>query len=216
MNHPKSILLACALALCATQAFAGPLAVDTTALPGWHSTASYSNTHGLVGTIDYAVWAPGTFPVGNFGPYVPTPGDFVYTYQAFETGTADLSQVGITLTGPADLLNIGDFVGNNGFGVVAGDPSISAFINAFDSANWLFDGVVSGHSTDGLAFSSPNGPIWATARNVDDGTIAFAIPIPSPMPNNVPEPATLTLASCGLAVLVFHCLRRRRGRASSL
>ena len=215
MNQSKTYLLACGLALYAAQVFAGPLAVDTTAIPGWHNTTGYSNTHGLVGTIDYAVWAPGTFPTpASFTGYTPTPGDYVYTYQAHETGFADLSQVGVTLTGPTDVLNIGDFTGNNGLGPVLGDASISAFINPLDSANWLFDGVATGHSTDGLAFSSPNGPTWADARNVDDGTIAFAIPVPSPNPNNAPEPATLTLAAFGLAALMLHRLTRARRKTS--
>jgi hypothetical protein len=216
MSRTKTCVIACIVASCASHAFAtllgptGPLSNDTNAIPGWSNTVDFANTHGLSGTIEFAVWAPGSFPVGNFLGYTPTPGDYVYTYQAHEAGTADLSQVSVTLTGPVDNTNIGDFVGNDGFGPVVGDASFSAYINPFDSANWLFDAIVTGGSTDGLAFSSPNGPTWTRARNVDDGTVAFAVPVPSPLPNNVPEPGTLTLASCGLAVMVFQWLRRRR------
>jgi hypothetical protein len=210
MSRMKTSLLACVLACCASHALAGPLAIDTTAMPGWHGTTSYSNIHGLVGTIDYAVWAPGTFP-GIFAGFSAS--DYVYAYQAHETGFADLSQVSVTLTGPTDNSNIGNFSGNNGFGLVAGDPSISAFINPLDTANWLFDAVVQGSSTDGLAYSSPFGPTWSQARNVDDGTIAFAVPVPSPI-TNAPEPGTLTLAACGFAVMAFQWMRRRGTRMS--
>jgi len=213
MTKMKTCLLTCALALFAVPAFAGALAIDNTSMPGWHNTVAFANGFGLVGTVDFAVWAPGTFPVGNFAGYLPTPGDYVYTYQGFETGPANLSQISVRLTGPTDNFNIGNFVGNNGFGNVLGDPSISAFIDAFDTANWLFDGVVQNSSTDGLAFSSPNGPIWANARLVDDGTVAFAIPVPSPNPNNVPEPGTLTLAGLGAGAFVLQWLRRRGRKA---
>jgi hypothetical protein len=208
MNRSATIVLVGAVVLCEMQALAGPLAIDTTSMAGWHGSTPYANAYGLIGAVEFAVWAPGTFPVGNFAGYIPTPGDYVYTYQAFETGAAALSEVGVRLVGPADPLNIGDFTGNNGFGPVAGSPSISASLYPFDSANWLFDAIFAGGSTDGLAFSSPNAPSWAKARNVDDGTVAFAIPVPSPQPDNVPEPGTWTLAllACAGAAL----LRRRR------
>ncbi len=218
MSHLKSSLLACLLTVCVSQAFAGPLAVDTTSIAGFHNTTSFQgydlflNPTGLTGTIDYAVWAPGTFP-GSFAGFSAS--DYVYAYQLHETGLAPLSSVSIVLTGPADTLNIGDFSGNNGFGPVAGNPSIAAFIIPFDSANWSFDGVAQGNSTDGLAFSSPNGPIWSTGSTIDDGSVGILIPVPSPNPIRVPEPATVTLASFGLAVLIFQWLRRR-GRRTSL
>jgi len=205
MSRTKNCLLACVLAFSATHALAGPLANDTTSIAGFHGSVGFSNIHGLAGVIDYAVWAPGTWATTGFSGFTAT--DYVYTYQAYVTGPADLSQVSVTLTGPVDN-NIGDFTGDNGFGPVVGDMSIAAYIDPFDSANWLLDFIGTGASTDGLAFSSPNGPIWAQARVVDDGTVAFAIPVPSPNPDNVPEPGTLILASCGFAVLAVQWLRR--------
>jgi hypothetical protein len=216
MSQSKSLLLACALACCATQAFAGPLAVDTTSIAGFHGTTPYqgfdlsNNPTGLTGTVDYAVWAPGTFP-GAFAGFSAS--DYVYAYQVHETGTAPLSSFSVALSAPADTLNIGDFTGNNGFGLVAGDASNLAFIIDMDSANWQFDGVVQGGFTDGLAFSSPNGPTMSTGATIDDGSVGFVIPLPSPV---VPEPGTLTLASCGVAVLVLRWLRRRERRVTNL
>jgi hypothetical protein len=218
MSHSRSLLLACALAVCATQAFAGPLAIDTTSIAGFHGTSSYQGFNldntpsGLTGTIDYAVYAPGTFPLGFSGF---SASDYVYVYQGHETGVAPLSSVSIALTGPVDNLNIGDFTGNNGFGPVVGDASSLAYILPFDSANWAFNGVTQGNSTDGLAFSSPDGPMWSTGSTIDDGTVGFVIPVPSPVAA-APEPGTLTLASCGIVVFVLQWLRRRGPKAISL
>jgi hypothetical protein len=218
MNPSKSLLLACALAFCATQAFAGPLAVDGTSIAGFHGTTPYqgfdlsNNPTGLSGTIDYAVWAPGTFP-GAFAGFSAS--DYVYTYQAHETGPAFLSSFSVALNGPTDTLNIGDFTGNNGPGLVAGQASNSAFIIDLDSANWSFDGIAPGGSSDGLAFSSPNGPIMSTGSTIDDGSVAFVIPVPGPVAN-VPEPGALTLASCGVVVFVLQWLRRRERKTIHL
>ena len=153
MNHFKSTLVACALALCATQAFAGPLdplAADTTAI--MHGTTHFQGFDNqpipqptnLVGDVDWAVYAPGTFPAGfAAGGYTPTPGDFVYTYQVHEghgaTGDAAFSNLQVFLTGPADTLNIGDFTGTNTIGLVAGVMSDGPFIFPLASANWPFD-----------------------------------------------------------------------------
>ena len=58
MSRLKSaLLLACALSIGASYAVAGPLAVDTTSIPGFHGTASFQgydlshNPSGLTGTI---------------------------------------------------------------------------------------------------------------------------------------------------------------------
>jgi hypothetical protein len=225
MIHPKSFLLACVLALCATQAFAGPLAIDTTSIAGFHGTTPYQGFNndntpsGLFGTVDYAVWAPGTWPPGTFTGFSAS--DYVYTYQLNESAqaTAALSSFAVVLTGPTDDTNIGDFHGSNGFGLVAGQHSLGGanapFIIPQDSANWSFAGIAPGTSSDGLAYSSPNPPTWSSGTAIDDGSVANFYPIPSSSPGNVPEPGTLTLASCGVGVLVFQWLRRR-GRKTSL
>ena len=121
MSRFITSLLLGAVALCATTAIAGPLATDPAAyFDGaftWHSTTPYqgyndypTNTSpsGLTGTIDWAVYAPGTFPAGYLG-YTPTPGEFVYAYQAIQSGPAPLSGYSLTLEAIGD--NIGSFAG---------------------------------------------------------------------------------------------------------
>ncbi|MBI3836747.1 MAG: PEP-CTERM sorting domain-containing protein [Planctomycetia bacterium] len=200
------------VALCAPQAFAGPLAIETASIAGFHGTTLYqaydlnNNPTGLFGAIDYAVWSPGTFPASysNFSA-----SDYVYAYQVRETGPEFLSSLSIELTGPADTSNIGDFVGDDGFGLVDGAHSIVAHILPLDSAIWYFDGIGPGNSSDGLAFSSAHGPIFSRSSTIGDGSIAFSLPIPSTNPQNVPEPGTLILGLCGIGVLVFQWHRRR-------
>jgi hypothetical protein len=218
VNRLKLRLLLCALNFCAAQAFAGPLAIDTTSISGFHGTTPYqghfnnNSLSGLFGTVDYAVWAPGTFP-GAFSGF--SANDYVYTYQlnVDPRATAPLSSFAVVLTGPTDVLNIGDFTGNNGFGLVAGHAPLgganSPFIIDLDSANWAFAGVAPGSSSDGLAYSSPNGPVWSTGTAIDDGSVANFYPIPSSQPVNVPEPGTVSLAACGIGVLLLRWLRRR-------
>ncbi len=223
MSRFITSLLLGAVALCATTAIAGPLATDPAAyFDGsftWHSTTPYqgyndypTNTSpsNLSGTIDWAVYAPGTFPAGYLG-YTPTPGEFVYAYQAYEVGSAPLSGFSVTLEAIAD--NIGSFAG---LGVTGSTPSASYFFpNPLTptSANWDFDPTVAaGMSTAGLAFSSPYGPKFLDGSVIDDGTVGDVIPLPSPDPAYVPEPGTMTLALCGLIAFGLQYLRRRGRR----
>ncbi len=86
MSRFITSLLLGAVALCATTAFAGPLTTDPAAyfdgFVTWHSTTPYQGyldyptnnfPSNLSGTIDWAVYSPGTFPAGYLG-YTPTAG----------------------------------------------------------------------------------------------------------------------------------------------
>lgn len=220
MSRFITSLLLGAVALCATTAIAGPLATDPAAyFDGsftWHNSTPYqgyndypTNTSpsGLTGSIDWAVYAPGTFPAGYLG-YTPTPGEFVYAYQAYETGSAPLSGFSVTLATSAD--NIGSFAG---LGVTGTAPSASYFFpNALTptSANWDFSPTIAAAmSSSGLVFSSPFAPMFSDGSVIDDGTVGDVIPLPSPNPNYVPEPGTITLAICGLIAFGLQYLRRR-------
>lgn len=212
----------CAFALIAAPAFAGPLATDPSTYQSgfWSGSTGFlgvdpNNNNaptGLTGNVDWAVWAPGTFPVGFAGHlgWAPTPGEFVYAYQVHETGSLLFSQLKVSLLNIAD--NIGSFSGNGGNGLVAGDfPStfVTPFLNPFNSATWTFDGIVTGGSSSGLAFSSPNVPMFVPASVLDHGSSANVFPVPSPGEGIAPEPATLTLAGSASAMLALAWLRRR-------
>jgi hypothetical protein len=75
------------------------------------------------------------------------------------------------------------------------------------SAKWTFPGIPNGSMSYGLAFSSPRLPQSIFATVVDTGQTATAVPLPSPGPVGIPEPATLSLAAMGCLMLG---LRRRR------
>jgi hypothetical protein len=173
----------------------------------WHGSTDYSNTFGLEGFIDWAVWAPGTFP--GFAGYTPTPGEYVYTYQAAEEGTAALTSYFVTLDNAAD--NIGEFSGDAGFGLVDGVAADLAVILPLNQAEWYwFSGIPTDFRSKGLAFSSPNPPMWSDGTVIDHGTFAFVIPVPSPGGPVIPEPSTFVLAACGASLFVVRWWRSRR------
>ncbi len=183
--------------LISTQAFAGALFNNPNAGPPPLFTGSTPFTTGtLSGYVDYAVFNPGQFP---YAGYTPTTGELTYAYQIFVTGSAPLSSFEMVLTDAAD--NIGTF---NDLG---GVPPNFQQLNPLISAKWTFPGIPSGNMSQGLAFSSPRLPDSAFATAVDTGQSTFIIPLPSPGPISIPEPATLGLAAMGCLMLG---LRRRR------
>lgn len=215
MNSSKTLLLfVCGLALFCAPVTANPLsplAVDTTTLGGiWHGSTYYNAGTGLEGWTDWAVWAPNTFPAG-FSGYSAPAGEYIYAYQGEQIGAAPLSELKVLLQTTAG--NQGSFTGNNGFGLVAGDPPNLATFMTLTDAVWGFDGVLPGTTTAGLVFASPYGPTLLSGTVTDHGSSTDVIPLPSPLSPSIPEPATLTLASCGLVVFAFGLLRRR-GRKS--
>jgi hypothetical protein len=222
MSRFITSLLLGAVALCATTAIAGPLAVESNAYLGvWKGTTAYqgyndyplntdpSNMHG---TIDWVVFGPGNFTPGYLG-YVPTPGEFVYAYQVIQNAGASAPLTALSVVLEAAANNIGTFTGN---GVLGVPTSGEYFIGLpFPSANWdIASGVGDGGTSVGLAFSSPFGPKLLSGSVIDDGSVGDVIPLPSPDPEYIPEPGTMTLAVCGLVVFGVQLLRRRRRNAS--
>ena len=207
MMQRKTPLLLLMVLLYAVPGIAGPLATDTTSYQTtWHGSSSYVGSPvsgGLAGFIDWAVYAPGVFPAGYAGVagFAPSPGEFLYVYQAYETGPAALTSVSVVLDNAAD--NIGNITATG----IAGQASISALLLPFDSATWSFSGVAQGTSSDGLAFFSPNAPTYTEATTIDGGAVGLALQVASP--SNVPEPSTLALALCGLLGLAIRWLRRK-------
>jgi len=190
----RSSLLAVIVGLfISTWAQAGPLATAGTYSFG---STTFDNGGTLKGYVDWSVFNPGTFP---YAGYTPTAGELAYAYQIFVTGSAPVSSFELVLTDPAD--NIGNF--NLGGGTA---PN-SQVLNPATSAKWTFPGIPSGSMSYGLAFSSPRIPQSLFATVVDTGQSTWVIPLPSPGPNGIPEPATLGLAAVGCVMLG---LRRRK------
>jgi hypothetical protein len=150
----------------------------------------------LSGYVDYSVFNPGQFP---YAGYTPTAGELTYAYQIFVTGQAPLSSFELVLTDPADHIGV--------FNDLPGTAPSSQTLNPGVSAKWTFPGITTGTQSEGLAFSSPRIPQSMFATVVDTGQTTFVIPLPSPGPNSIPEPATLGLAAMGCMLLG---LRRRR------
>ena len=207
--------------MCATPVFAGTLASDGSAFFGddpvtvvfdpilWSGSTAYVGTvppADLFGDIEWAVYAPGTFPA-VFTGYTPDPTHFVYAFQLFEDGSAPASLFSVVLINPAT--DIGTFTG----GGVSGDPATTEVLLPFDSATWEFAGIGAGGSSVGLAFSSPFSPTMGFGVVLDDGEVGPVIPLPTPS-NVIPEPATWTLAVLGLFGFVVASLRRRGRRVS--
>jgi hypothetical protein len=167
---------------------AGVLNNHPNAIPGFTGSTPFASGT-LTGFVDYAVFQPGNFP---FAGYIPTPGQATYAYQVFITGTAPLASFSVALTDAAN--NIGSF--ND----LPGDPPTSASITPLVSADWTFAGVLQGGNTRGLAFSSPKLPINLFGSVVDTGQSAFVIPLPSPGPVDVPEPAAAGIVLIGVVV----------------
>ena len=140
---------------------------------------------------------------------VPTPTEYLYTYQATITGTAPLSSLAVELILGSWVDNIGQFTATG----ISGDPSIFSFLVTNASANWAFDGVGGTSNavttTLGLAFSSPDVPTSSSGTTIDDGTFGPLALLPAPV-LHVPEPASLALATTGVAMAALAWVGRNR------
>jgi len=206
ISFSRLLLIGLVCAMPASLASAGPLLsapniFNNGAGPGpggaWvGSTAFVTGT--LQGYVDWAVFGPAQFPYPGTG-YSPTSGELTYVYQVYETGTAPLSSFSMALTDLAD--NIGAFSG------ITGDVPSSMSLTPLpsSSATWRFAGIAQGGNSEGLAFSSIRVPQNLLGTVVDTGQSTTVIPLPSPSPTSIPEPATV-----GMALLVGLTLLARR------
>jgi hypothetical protein len=176
---------------------AGVLNGHGAAYGGWTGTTPFNNGFGLSGTLDYAVFTAANFNA-NFGGQGYVPGDsLVYTYQLFVTGTLNSSAELVGVINPANT------IGSFNIGGVA--PSSASFT---PNARWNFaGGITTGSNSYGLAFSSPNIPIFGSSLTFDGGTPAAAAAVPTSGPIAIPEPTTLGLA--GLCIAALSLARRR-------
>jgi hypothetical protein len=232
MNRNIARILSCVLALSATPVFAGALASDPNSYLGaWSGSTSFQGydysvdppvASNLIGYVDYAVYAPGqfalSFPGSAYNGFAPTNTEYVYAYQAFETGSAPLSSLSIALGNTAEhQLFFTGVDAANAIPVTGITPSSMSLSVANGLATWNFDGpsVLQGQSSVGLVFTSPFAPVTSQGTTIDDGTVGLAKPLPSPgsmtgIPNT-PEPGTMTLALCAAGAFALYRWRNRRG-----
>ena len=194
----RSSLLAVIVGLfISTSAYAGVIADDIIDQGALNSGSTpFTNGGTLAGYVDWAVYNPGGFP---YPGYTPTAGELSYAYQIFVTGSAPVSSFELVLTDPAD--HIGTFP------LSGGTAPNSSVLAPLTSVKWTFPGIPSGGNSVGLAFSSPRLPQNMFATIVDTGQTATAVPLPTPGPIGIPEPASLSLAAMGTLMLG---LRRRK------
>jgi MYXO-CTERM domain-containing protein len=186
-------------------ALAGPLAVDPTALPGFHGTVSF-NDGVLNVNVDYAVYAPGAYGVGD-----PSGGTrFVYAYQGFNVSTTrPFSNISVGLQNAALAFDGGFDPGRPLTGGViplfqdsqagSGFPS-SSFRSIFQNAG-PFTKVNPGQYSQVLLFTSTAPPQFYSSSVIDEGQ-----QVQHELPSPIPAPASLALCVLGGATF----LRRRR------
>jgi len=162
----------------------------------WAGSVTFTDGFDLSGYIDFAVFKAADFN-SNFPALGYAPADsLVYTYQLFVTGSDFASAQIVGVTNPASAIgqfNIGD--------VAANAMDLSSGI-----AEWDFPGILTGESSYGLAFSSPNKPEYGAGLTFDGGSGVLTT-LPTPSANAIPEPASFLLLACGS--LMLFVLRKR-------
>jgi len=211
-------ILAALVAFSALPALAGQLNLNANAIPGFTGTTPFANASPpdfLLGTVDYAVFAPGDFTTAfPASGYTPTAGQLVYAYQIIPTdglNTEFISFMSVNLNGDANNISAFELEPGN----TPSDASTFTFGPtgmAGENAEWYFFGggiPISGRSY-GLVYSSPNVPQMLDGNVVDGGLTANVIPLPVPSPVAIPEPGTITMLWLGgLGILAIAARRRR-------
>ena len=218
IRSARTFILAAFVAFSALPALAGQLNLNANAIPGFTGTTGFINASPpdfLVGTVDYAVFAPGDFTTAfPASGYTPTAGQLVYAYQIIPTdgvNTEFISFMTVNLNGDANNISAFELESGNTA------PDLSTFTFgptgvAGENAEWYFvsGGIpISGRSY-GLVYSSPNIPQMLSGNVVNSGLTASVVPLPVPSPVPVPEPGTITLAGLGGLGILAAAARRRR------
>ncbi len=198
-------------------AIASVLLMSTTAsaeLTSYFSSALLSGTKNfsamgkLIVDVDYAVYAPGDFPLAG---YDPGPGQYVYAYQLInkDTSTDSIQKITIGLDSNAWPLNIAEIPDPS---PPEGVPSAPSFTGSPPgSAAWTYSSTVNvtpGSKSEILLFTSQFEPQWksSTLRGFGVGVIGN---VTGGLPSPVPEPcAALGFLLAGGLFVLARLLRR--------
>jgi hypothetical protein len=176
---------------------------DPNAMTGFTGTAAFNitvSTVSLKGNIDYAVYAPGTYPGSDH-----TGGsEYIYAYQIF-TSPKDNVAIDFFSVGISNGATIDNIYTDKTYGLSPGtgiDPSLSnifaqsvGFVFASPSLNprdW----------SNVLIFTSANSPTMGFGTISGGGASGMATLL---TPSPVPEPATIALLLPAILIFTSNC-----------
>jgi hypothetical protein len=182
---------------------------DPNAIPGFTGTQAFTDSgdgETFTANVDFAVFAPGTFPGSGpiTGSYTLSGSDYVYAYLVTVDSSSSpneyISSLTVGVESGSGAIEPGT---NNSLG---GTPPLFQQIGSSFLNYWT--GIPTNSSSDIVLFVSPNAPIYVPASVTDGFGLSDQQSLPSPA---VPEPA-----SFGLIVLSSLFVLGRRNRGESL
>jgi hypothetical protein len=192
-----------------------PLYNDPAAMTGFTGMASFDISQPdsyMKVDVEYAVYAPGTYPGHDLTD--PNHGltddsQYIYAYQVFNNKSnvaVDFFSVGIISGASADLIYTDDT-----YGCSPGTGEEPSFLYMFaQSAGFIFadQGLNPRKRSDVLIFSSIHSPTMGVGT-VSGGGLSNMGDLPTP--SIIPEPATILMIGPGLLILI----NRKRHSAAS-
>jgi hypothetical protein len=210
------------LVFASSAALAGPLPTDPAAIPAAQGSAVFSGTnpgltHTIHATVEYAVYAPGTFS-GSAALGLPADisggSQYIYAYEIFNDGNdANVTLLSVGLFAGAVANNATLITHLPGTPEAGTAPNNSLFnpaaIGPKSNARWTFNSpnLAIGDHSDILIFASPYQPQWKVSSITGGFTTGASAILPSP----IPEPGTFVLSAMAVACLVAARGLRRRG-----
>ncbi|MCK4624104.1 MAG: hypothetical protein KAV00_02250 [Phycisphaerae bacterium] len=159
--------------------------------------------------VDYAVYAPGNYPTGDFPPE-EFEDHYTYAYQVFNDSSSLVAlssfNVGLAEDSGAANITFDIFYGVPG-GISPGFSWLVGVPPGPGSAQWIVVQWTPGTHSTVLLFSSPNTYTFDSATLVDGGEGNTQL-----LPTPLPEPAVLFLL-CGGVLPVLLKKYRRKARA---
>lgn len=178
------------------------------AMSGWASSLALSGGGVPTVSVEYAVFAPGTFNAA-FGSGDPSGGlQYVYAYQLLVDATSPVptSKFTVGLDPGASASGIGELndSGATGIGVAASSYNITTGPTD-NSAVWNYNPRIAANGKSKLLlFASPYEPKWLTCTVKGSAYAETGYYVPSPMP----EPGTLlSLIVAGIALIFVRPIR---------